>query len=597
MTSPAGQKVQRRLAAIFAADVEGYSRLMDLDEVGTLRTLTAHREVMDQFISEYGGRIANTAGDSVLAEFPSVVDAVQAAVRVQEALRAANETLPEDRQVRFRIGVHVGDVMVKEGDLFGDGVNIAARLQAIAAPGGVCISGDAHHYAHKSLTLTYVDLGTQAVRNIAEPIQAYAVSLSEDEPKHQGQFTSPKGIVNPLPLPDRPSIAVLPFANMSGDPEQEYFADGVVEDILTALARFPRLFVIARNSSFIYKGRAVDVKQVGRELGVRYVLEGSIRRAGSRVRITGQLIHADTGAHLWADRFDGELTDIFSLQDEITEQVVGAIEPRLLKAEVEMAARKRPSSLTAYDLYLQSLPKYYSMTREGFEEALRLLGRALELDPNYCAAAALIAVAKVYGTAQGWISNTSEEMQEALRFAKLALAIDPNDPDALSIAGRCMAYFGTDYGMAIELSQRAIQLCPNSASAWSQCGSACVYAARPTEAVEAYRRAMRLSPLDLTLYQSMTGLAVAFIQLERYEEAVDVARMSAHQNPYFSSTLRCLAAAHAHLGHLEEAREAAEHLLRIEPNFTISDWDRRSRWKHPAKINYIAGMRLAGLPE
>jgi adenylate cyclase len=596
MSGAPGPKVQRHLAAIFAADAEGYSRLMGVDEVGTLQTLTAHREIMDRLIKEHGGRIANTAGDSVLAEFPSVVDAVQAAVDVQEALGAANEALPQDHRVRFRIGVHVGDVMVRGGDLFGDGVNVAARLQAIAAPGGVCISGDAHHYAHKSLTFTYVDLGTQSVKNIAEPVQAYAVRPSEQEAKHHGQV-APEDVSKPLALPDRPSIAVLPFANMSGDPEQEYFADGVVEDILTALARFPRLFVIARNSSFIYKGRAVDVKQVARELGVRYVLEGSIRRAGSRVRITGQLIHADTGAHLWADRFDGELTDIFTLQDEITEQVVGAIEPRLVRAEVEMAARKRPSSLTAYDLYLRALPRYHSMTREGFEEALRLLGRALELEPNYCAAAALIAVAKVYGTAQGWISNTSEEMKEALRFAKLALAIDPNDPDALSIAGRCMAYFGADYGTAIELSQRAIRLCPNSAAAWSQCGSACVYAARPTEAVEAYRRAMRLSPLDLTLYQSMTGLAVAFIQLERYEEAVEVARMSAHQNPYFSSTLRCLAAAHAHSGQLEEAREAAEHLLRIEPNFTISDWDRRSRWKHPAKINYIAGMRLAGLPE
>jgi adenylate cyclase len=384
---------------------------------------------------------------------------------------------------------------------------------------------------------------------------------------------------------------------MSGDPEQEYFADGVVEDILTALARFPRLFVIARNSSFIYKGRAVDVKQVSRELGVRYVLEGSIRRAGSRLRISGQLINAQTGAHLWADRFDGELTDIFALQDEITEQVVGAIEPHLVRAEMEMAARKRPSSLTAYDLYLRALPRYHTMTREGFLEALQLLGRALELDPNYSAAAALIAVARVYGTAQGWVSNAFEEMQEALRFARRALAIDPNDPDALSIAGRCMAYFGADYEMAIELSQRATRLCPNSASAWSQYGSACVYAARPTDAVEAYRRAMRLSPLDLTLYQSMTGLGVAYIGLERYEEAVDVARMSAHQNPYFSSTLRCLAAAHAHLGQLEEAREAAEHLLRIEPNFTISDWDARSRWKYPAKVNYISGMRLAGLPE
>jgi adenylate cyclase len=383
---------------------------------------------------------------------------------------------------------------------------------------------------------------------------------------------------------------------MSGDPEQEYFADGVVEEILTALARFPRLFVIARNSSFIYKGRAVDVKQIGRELGVRYVVEGSIRKAGNRVRITGQLIEAETGRHLWADKFDGELADIFSLQDEITEQVVGVIEPRLLRAEVEIASRKRPSSLSAYDLYLQALPQYHSMTREGFEKALQLLGCALEVDPHYCAAAALIAVARVYGTAQGWISDATEEMEEALKYARLALAMDPNDPDALSIAGRCMAYFGADYDTAVELCRRATRLCPNSAAAWSQCGSACVYAALPTDAVPAYRRALRLSPLDLSLYQTMTGLGVAYVQLEQYIEALEVARLSAHQNPYFSSTLRCLAAAHAHLGHLEEAREAAEHLLRIEPNFTISGWDARSRWKYPAKVNFIQGMRLAGLP-
>jgi adenylate cyclase len=592
---PHDQSVARKLAAIFMADVEGYSRLMGSDEVATLRILTNHREVMDRLIDEYGGRIANTAGDSVLAEFPSVVDAVQCATEVQEALAEANEVISEESRLQFRIGVHVGDVLVRGGDLFGDGVNIAARLQALAEPGGVCISGEAYRYVGRSLHFTYIDLGSQRARNIAEPIQAYAVrSLEETASTSSPPFLDS---FKPLPVPDKPSIAVLPFANMSGDPEQEYFADGVVEDIVTALARFPRLFVIARTSSFIYKGRAVDVKQVGRELGVRYVLEGSIRRAGNRIRITGQLIEADSGTHLWADKFDGELTDIFALQDEITEQVVGAIEPRLLRAEVEIASRKRPANLSAYDLYLRALPRYHSMTREGFEEALRLLNRALELDPHYCAAAALIAVARVYGTAQGWITNASEEMQEALRYARLALAIDPNDSDALSIAGRCMAYFGADFQAAMELSQRATQLCPNSASAWSQCGSACVYAARPTEAVHAYRRAMRLSPLDLTLYQSMTGLAVAYVQLEDYAAAVDVARLSAHQNPYFSSTLRCLAAAHAHLGEFEEAREAAEHLFRIEPNFTIADWDARSRWKHPAKVNYIAGMRLAGLPE
>jgi adenylate cyclase len=589
---PIEQPAGRKLAAIFMADVEGYSRLMSLDEVSTLQALTSHREIMDRLIHQHGGRIANTAGDSVLAEFPSVVEAVQCAADVQAKLSEEDHATPGEERLQFRIGVHVGDVLVRGGDLFGDGVNVAARLEALAEPGGICISGEAQRYVRSSLPFAFDDLGRLAVKNLPEPIQAFAVhplgvSLAARSTVRSSQ---------PLIVPNKPSIAVLPFANMSGDPEQEYFADGIVEEILTALTRFPRLFVIARNSSFIYKGRAVDVKQVGRELGVRYVLEGSIRKAGNRIRITGQLIEAETGSHLWADKFDGELADIFSLQDEITEQVVGAIEPRLLRAEVETASRRRPSSLSAYDLYLQALPRYHSMTREGFEDALQLLGRALEIDPHYCAAAALIAVARVYGTAQGWISDAAQEIEEALKFARLALAIDPNDPDALSIAGRCMAYFGADYETAVELCRRATRLCPNSAAAWSQCGSACVYAALPSEAVPAYRRAMRLSPLDLTLYQTMTGLGVAYIQLEQYGEAIEVARLSAHQNPYFSSTLRCLAAAHAHLGHVEDAREAADHLLRIEPNFTISGWDARSRWRYPAKVKFVEGMRLAGLP-
>jgi adenylate cyclase len=401
----------------------------------------------------------------------------------------------------------------------------------------------------------------------------------------------------PLPLPDKPSIAVLPFTNMSGDPEQEYFADGIAEDIITSLARFPRLFVIARNSSFTFKGQAVDLKHVGRELGVRYILEGSIRRAGNRVRITGQLIEAEAGTHLWADRFDGDLTDIFALQDEITERVIGAIEPRLRQAEIEAAARKRPYSIAAYDLYLRALPHFHSMTREGLDEALRFLYQALEADPRYSAAAGLAALIRGYRTASGWAESPPQEIEESLRLARLAVDLDSNDPEALSCAGRMMGYAGRDYQGAVEMVDRATQLCPNSAFAWSNRGWTYVYAARPAEAVDFLQRAIRFSPLDPLRYEALAGLGLAYLQLGLYEDAADVARKSAQLNRYFSTTFRCLAAALAHLRQLEEARAAAQHLLQVEPNFTISRWNARSRWKYPAKEDFISGMRKAGLPE
>jgi len=333
-------EVKRRLAAIFAADVEGYSRLMGTDEVATLDALTARREILDGLIATHGGRIANTAGDSVLAEFGSAVDAVRCAMEAQVALAKANSTLPEARHINFRIGVHVGDVMVRAGDLFGDGVNIAARLQTLARAGGLCVSGVTYDQVRKILPLEFTDLGAQTVKNIEEPIRAYAVKAQGEAAFSALKDVSSSGERTPLALPDKPSIAVLPFQNLSGDPEQEFFADGMVEDIITTLSRFRSLFVIARNSSFTYKGKAVDIKQVGRDLGVRYVLEGSVRKAGSRVRITGQLIDATTGVHLWADRFDGALEDIFDLQDKVTQQVVGAIAPELERAEIEGASRR-----------------------------------------------------------------------------------------------------------------------------------------------------------------------------------------------------------------------------------------------------------------
>src|SRR5215468_2550478 len=331
-------KVSRRLVAVFAADVEGYSRLMGADEVGTLRGLTERRAILDRIIGEHRGRIANTAGDSVLAEFGSAADAVQCAVEAQTALAEANSSLAPDRRVSFRIGIHIGDVMVRAGDLFGEGVNIAARLQSIAKPGGVCISGATYDQVRKVLPVSFVDLGVQQVKNIQEPIRAYQVE-AQGEPREAAHAHVAEG-GSPPPMPDKPSIAVLPFQNLSGDPEQEYFADGMVEDITTALSRFKSLFVIARNSSFTYKGRAVDIKHVGRELGVRYVLEGSVRKAADRVRINGQLIEASSGAQLWAEKFDGALKDVFELQDAVTERVVSAIETSVNQAEIVRARSK-----------------------------------------------------------------------------------------------------------------------------------------------------------------------------------------------------------------------------------------------------------------
>src|SRR5262245_567842 len=382
--------VTRRLVAVFAADVEGYSRLMGADEVGTLRGLTERRAILDRLIGEHRGRIANTAGDSVLAEFGSAVDAVKCAVEAQAALAEANSHLSLDKRISFRMGVHVGDVMVRGGDLFGDGVNIAARLQSIAESGGVCVSSTTYEQVRKVLPITFADLGAQHVKNIQEPIRAYQVGAPskprEAAPARVAEAESPP------PLPDKPSIAVLAFENMSGDPEQEYFADGMVEEIITALSRFKSLFVIARNSSFTFKGKAFDVKEVGRRLGVRYVLEGSVRKAAGKVRITGQLIDAVTGTHIWADRFERELTDVFALQDEVTVAVVSAIEPKLLQTEIALAMRRRPANLTAYDYYLRALPQHYLTSREESAEAIMMAHRALELDPRFGVVAAVAGI-------------------------------------------------------------------------------------------------------------------------------------------------------------------------------------------------------------
>jgi len=397
-----------------------------------------------------------------------------------------------------------------------------------------------------------------------------------------------------LALPDKPSIAVLPFDNMSGDPEQEYFADGMVEEIITALSRFKSLFVIARNSSFTFKGRAVDIKEVGRRLGVRYVLEGSVRKASGKVRITGQLVDAVTGAHIWVDRFERDLTDIFVLQDEVTVAVVSAIHPKLLQTEIAEAARRRPKDLTAYDLYLRAAQQYYPMTREGVAEAIRLARRALELDPRFGVVAALAGVCHMNNVLFGYADDPDFEREEAIRLSRYALSVDDDDPDTLAMAAATSAFMVSDSEREIEMVERAVKLNPNSHHAWNGRGWVYTIAVQPEEALRSFERAIRLSPVDPLLYRPFTGMGVALIELRRFDEAIVAGKKALRQNPY-SSAYRCLAAAFAHLGRDAEAREWAAHVLKVDPAFTISAWIARggqSRWKL-----YTEGLRKAGLPE
>jgi len=585
--------VSRRLFAVFAADVEGYSRLMGVDEVGTLKGLTERRAILDRIIGEHRGRIANTAGDSVLAEFGSAVDAVHCAVEAQTVLAEANSSQAPDRRICFRIGIHIGDVLVRAGDLFGDGVNIAARLQSIAKPGGVCISGATYDQVRKVLPVTFADLGVQQVKNIQEPIKAYQVSAS-NEARELDRASVIEAESLP-PLLEKPSIAVLPFHNMSGDPEQEYFADGMVEEIITALSRFKSLFVIARNSSFAFKGKAIDIKEVGRRLGVRYVLEGAVRKAAGKVRITGQLIDAITGVHIWADRFERDLTDVFALQDEVTVAVVSAIQPKLLQTEIAIATRRRPENLTAYDFFLRAMQQFYLTTREGLAEAMRLAHRALELDPRFGLVAALAGLCHMNNVLWGYSTNPQFDRKEAIRLLRLALSDDDDDPEKLAWVSLISAYMVCDSESEIEMADRAVALNPNSYVAWYCRGWVYRVAGLPGEAVRSFERAMRVSPVDPQLHQSVAGMGLAFIELGRFDEAIVAGKKAQRQNPSFSPGYRCLVSAFAHLGRDAEAREAAAHLLEVDPAFTISALIARGGQANSKLL--IEGLRKAGLPE
>ncbi|MBL0407855.1 adenylate/guanylate cyclase domain-containing protein [Microvirga aerilata] len=458
---PQEHRVERRLAAIFAADVAGYARLMSQDEVGTLRSLTAYREIMDRLIAEHGGRIANTAGDSVLAEFPSAVDAVQCAAAVQEALAQANQDTPEERRIQFRIGVHVGDVMVRGGDLLGDGVNIAARLENLAEPGRVYISDATHMYVRRSPTLGFDDLGPQKIKNFDEPVRVYRVAASPSPSTGLAQAASPAKV---LPLPDKPSIAVLPFTNMSGDPEQEYFADGMTEDIITGLSRLKWLFVIARNSTFAYKARMVDVRQVGQDLGVRYVLEGSVRVLGSRMRITSQLVEAASGRHIWAELYDRQLDDVFAVQDEITASVVAAIEPHLYAEEGARIASQPPDHISTWGLVVRAIGLISKLGRQESDEARSLLKRAISIEPTYAKAHAILGWAVWWAAYNYWAPDEQEGRAEAQKHAEQALALDASEPWARMILGLCLSADG-QHERALSELEAALRVNPSFALA------------------------------------------------------------------------------------------------------------------------------------
>lgn len=579
---------QRRLAAIVSADVAGYSRLMGRDESGTLAALKAlRRDVVDPPIAAHGGRIVKTTGDGLLLEFPSVVDAVRCVVEVQTAMAAKGADLPEDRRITFRIGVNIGDIIIDADDIFGDGVNIAARLQEIAPPGGVCLSSRVHDDVRDRLEATFEDGGAQALKNIARPVHVWRWSPGADGPP----------VDAPLALPDKPSIAVLPFTNMSGDPEQEYFADGMVEDIITGLSKTKALFVIARNSSFTYKGKAIDIQRVGSELGVRYVLEGSVRRAGNRLRITGQLIDAANGTHVWADRFDGDASDIFDLQDTITSRVIVEIMPSLERAEIERARRKT-IDLQAYDLFLRAMAGNQQQTRQSIGDALVLLGRAIALDPTLAVAHSSKASCHFTRQALSFSDDPALDAAEAEASIRQAFALDPNDPRILTVYGQILTHTAGRIGEGIAHLDHALELDTNNVLAWMWRGGAKVDVGDGEEAIADFRQAMRLSPRDPWIWIAQHGMAKVHFRRGEHAEALRWEAEALRLRPNFVSAHRIHIAAHALMGNLGRARELLDAYRSLDPNgrlSTVRAWNEHSLGRNIDKL--LEGLRLAGMPE
>ncbi len=583
------QRVQRRLAAILAIDVVGYSALMQRDEEATYAEFERlKRELIDPGLSRHEGRLIKTTGDGALAEFASPFAAMRCAVEIQDHLASGSSPL------KLRVGLNLGDVIVgPDGDLYGDGINIAVRLEGIADPGGILISEKVYSEVEGKLDVGFEDRGEQQLKNISKPVRAYAVRAGA-----YGTLTERLSAVPPLP--DKPSIAVLPFQNMSGDPEQEYFADGMVEEITTALSRFHWLFVIARTSTFSYKGLRVDVKQVSRELGVRYLLEGSVRKSGNRVRITGQLIDASTGAHLWADRFEGSLENIFELQDQVASGVVGAIDPKLLAAEMARVRRKAPADLNAYDGFLRASDQIYRWTIESNEEALRLLYQAIELDPNFAEAHGLATHCYCFRKSYGrWDISRELSIAETRRLARRAVELGKDDALALCCAGYALAYVVRELEDGAAFIDQALALNPNLARAWHFSGWIRIWLGDPETAIEHLARAMRLSPLDPAFHAMQAATASAHFFAGRHDEASCWAERALREQPNNLDVIGLLAMSDALAGRLEKARAEMTRLVQLSPGRRLSNInDRLPPYRRPEdRAKVLEAARKAGLPE
>jgi adenylate cyclase len=585
----AEERVQRRLAAILAADVAGYSRLMGVDEEGTLSALKElRRDLADPKIKEHRGRIVKTTGDGLLVEFASVVDAVRCAVEVQYEMAERNAEMPEERRIQFRIGINLGDIIKDGRDIHGDGVNIAARLEALAEPGGICVNRVVRDQVRDKLDFTFEDAGEQRVKNIARPLRVYRIRPGRSAGETIGAAQPP------LALPDKPSVAVLPFTNMSGDPEQEFVSDGIAEDVITALSRYPSLFVIARNSSFTYRGRAVDVKQVGRELGVRYVLEGSVRKAGNRIRVTAQLVEAGTGNHVWANRYDRDLADIFAVQDEITEAVTIAIAPAIADAELQRAVRKPPDSLDAWAAYQRGLWHLSEANPDDNTIAQRFFQQAIDLDPTFAGGYSGLALAQLQAAAVYQKLGLLEAQSSAEALSRRAVALDGADAEARSCLGWALQARGELQGALAEI-ERALGMSPNLAVAHGQRGATLIFAGRPKEGLAAVQTSIRLDPRDPFSAIRLLHIACGLYFSREYEETIEAAKQLIRSYPDFPMIYRWPAAALGQLGRMAEAKEALDKAVSLAPAAFDMYVRKRVPWFRPEDhAHLVEGLRKAG---
>jgi len=593
------ERVDRRLAAVLAADVAGYSRLMGGDEEGTLARLKAVRKAFfDPAIASHRGRIVKTTGDGLLVEFASAVDAVRGAVEAQRAMAEQNASLPKDQRIEFRIGIHVGDIIFDENDIFGDGVNVAARVENECEPGGVYLSDDAFRQVRGKTSFAFEDIGERALKNIEPPVRLYAVRSSADaRPEAPAGSGKASSLPPALPLPNKPSIVVLPFQNMSGDQEQEYFADGLTENLTTDLSRFPGIFVIGRNTAFTFKGKTIDLKLVGRELGVRYALEGSVQCGGDRIRVSVQLIDAQSGGHLWAERFDRERGDLFQVQDEISRRVAYSLTRQLNKAELERGQRERSGNPDSVDLVLRARASELGGTHPDKQAAqLKLCEQAVQLDSRNADAWAGIATIKASAVLIGWSETPSEDLRSAMAAYEQALAINPYHPLAVSAKGRIFLA-QRNFAAALEAFEHAVELNPSHPEYRQMAGMAKIILGRAEEALESLNEAIRLSPRDLHIADSYMGMGVAYWELERYPEALDWFERSKSQNPRVEVTKFFLASTYLRMGEQEKANAAVRDVLQTKPDWTTKLVESSYPLRSASLVALVDDLRKAGLPD